>query len=328
MASCVARFTDTCLYGSDDGCFRSYRYHRARNRLDHRGRPGRTGVVGGRRDGAGVDHFIYVSYTRHIDTDDPLTEAKRAVEERLRGSGMAFTILRPSYFMEMWLGPPLGWELAAGSARVLGSGEQRVRAGSRPRLADAVLACVDNPTARGLTMELGGPAAMSPLEVVRLAESITGRPIASSMFPRKRSNSRRVTPLGRTDQSSLRSCCVRHTATRSGRAPTGSSHRRASRTISAASSPLSRQPPCSGDISAHWGRRAYCLAGGGCDVCRHGHARTVPGLSAPARRLRSRAPEPMSPAVRSRLGMESRARCRGRRPLVQIPNSTTRRSPV
>ncbi|MGZ4417585.1 MAG: SDR family oxidoreductase, partial [Gaiellaceae bacterium] len=44
--------------------------------------------------GTGVDHFIYVSYTRHIDTDDPLTEAKRAVEERLRGSGMAFTILR------------------------------------------------------------------------------------------------------------------------------------------------------------------------------------------------------------------------------------------
>lgn len=132
---------------------------------------------------AGVDHFIYVSYTRHIDTDDPLTEAKRAVEERLRGSGMAFTILRPSYFMEMWLGPPLGWELAAGSARVLGSGEQRVSWISAQDLAAAVVACVDNPTARGLTMELGGPAAMSPLEVVRLAESITGRPIAIEHVP-------------------------------------------------------------------------------------------------------------------------------------------------
>jgi uncharacterized protein YbjT (DUF2867 family) len=133
--------------------------------------------------GAGVDHFIYVSYTRHIDTDDPLTEAKRAVEERLRGSGMAFTILRPSYFMEMWLGPPLGWELAAGSARVLGSGEQRVSWISAEDVAAAVVACVDNPAARGLTMELGGPAAMSPLEVVRLAESITGRPIAVEHVP-------------------------------------------------------------------------------------------------------------------------------------------------
>ena len=38
---------------------------------------------------AGVGHFIYVSYTRHVDTDDPLTQAKRAVEERLRvGDGV------------------------------------------------------------------------------------------------------------------------------------------------------------------------------------------------------------------------------------------------
>jgi uncharacterized protein YbjT (DUF2867 family) len=133
--------------------------------------------------GAGVDHFIYVSYTRHVDTDDPLTEAKRAVEERLLRSGMAFTILRPSYFMEMWLGPPLGWELAAGSARVLGSGDQRVSWISAQDVAAAVVACVDNPAARGLTMELGGPAAMSPLEVVRLAESITGRPIAVEHVP-------------------------------------------------------------------------------------------------------------------------------------------------
>jgi uncharacterized protein YbjT (DUF2867 family) len=132
---------------------------------------------------AGVDHFIYVSYTRHIDTPDPLTKAKRAVEERLRGSGMAFTILRPSYFMEMWLGPPLGWELAAGTARVLGSGEQRVSWISAQDVAAAVVACVDNPAARGLTMELGGPAAISPVEVVRLAESITGRPIAIEHVP-------------------------------------------------------------------------------------------------------------------------------------------------
>jgi len=130
----------------------------------------------------GVDHFIYVSYTRHVDTDDPLTQAKRAVEKRLRGSGMAFTILRPSYFMEMWLGPPLGWELEAGSARVLGTGEQRVSFISAQDVAAAVVACVDNPAARGETIELGGPA-VSPLEVVRLAESIGGRPIAVEHVP-------------------------------------------------------------------------------------------------------------------------------------------------
>jgi uncharacterized protein YbjT (DUF2867 family) len=96
---------------------------------------------------------------------------------------MAFTILRPSYFMEMWLGPPLGWELVAGSARVLGSGEQRVSWISAEDVVGAAVACVDNPAARGLTIELGGPAAMSPLEVVRLAESITGRSIAVEHVP-------------------------------------------------------------------------------------------------------------------------------------------------
>jgi uncharacterized protein YbjT (DUF2867 family) len=133
--------------------------------------------------GAGVGHFVYVSYTCHVDTDDPLTQAKRAVEERLRGSGMEFTILRPSYFMEMWLGPPLGWDLEAGTARVLGSGEQRVSWISAADVVGAVAACVDNPEAHGQTIELGGPEAVSPLDVVRIAESIAGRSIAVEHVP-------------------------------------------------------------------------------------------------------------------------------------------------
>jgi NADH dehydrogenase len=132
---------------------------------------------------ADVGHFIYVSYTRHVDTHDPLTQAKRAVEERLRASGIAFTILRPSYFMEMWLGPALGWELADGRARVLGSGEQRVNWISARDVVAAIVACVDNPNAHGQTIELGGPDALSPREVVRLAESITGRAIAVEQVP-------------------------------------------------------------------------------------------------------------------------------------------------
>jgi uncharacterized protein YbjT (DUF2867 family) len=132
---------------------------------------------------AGVGHFIYVSYTCHVDTDDPLTQAKRAVEARLRDSGMAYTILRPSYFMEMWLGPALGWDLEAGSVRVLGSGEQRVSWISAQDVVAAIVACVDNREAHGQTIELGGPDALSPLEVVQLAESITGREIKVEKLP-------------------------------------------------------------------------------------------------------------------------------------------------
>jgi len=145
-------------------------------------RDGQLSLVDAAR-GAHVGHFIYVSYTRHVDTDDPLTQAKRAVEERLRASGMAFTILRPSYFMEMWLGPPLGWELAAGRARVLGSGEQRVSWISARDVVAAIVACVDNQNAYGQTIELGGPEAVSPLDVTQLADSITGHEIEVEHVP-------------------------------------------------------------------------------------------------------------------------------------------------
>jgi uncharacterized protein YbjT (DUF2867 family) len=145
-------------------------------------RDGQVSLVDAARD-AGVGHFVYVSYTRHVDTDDPLTEAKRTVEKRLRESGMAFTILRPSYFMEMWLGPALGWELADGRARVLGSGEQRVNWISARDVVAAAAASVDNPDAYGQTIELGGPEALSPLDVVGLAESMAGREIAVEHVP-------------------------------------------------------------------------------------------------------------------------------------------------
>ena len=145
-------------------------------------RDGQLSLVDAAQD-AKVSHFIYVSYTRNVDTDDPLTQAKRAVEQRLRESGMGFTILRPSYFMEMWLGPTLGWELADGHARVLGSGEQRVNWISARDVVAAIVACVDNGQALGQTIELGGPEALTPNEVVRLAESFLGRPIAVERVP-------------------------------------------------------------------------------------------------------------------------------------------------
>jgi len=132
---------------------------------------------------AKVGHFIYVSYTGHVDTDDPLTQAKRTVEQRLRASEMGFTILRPSYFMEMWLGPALGWELAEGRARVLGSGDQRVNWISARDVVAAIVACVDNRQAVGQTIELGGPEALSPNEVVRLAESFVNHPISVERVP-------------------------------------------------------------------------------------------------------------------------------------------------
>ena len=75
---------------------------------------------------AGVPRFVYVSYSGNLDVECPLTTAKRAVERHLQRSGMAYTILRPSVFMEAWLGPALGFDILNGQVRLYGTGERPI----------------------------------------------------------------------------------------------------------------------------------------------------------------------------------------------------------
>jgi hypothetical protein len=68
-----------------------------------------------------VRRFVFVSVPARSATR--VSDAKRAVERRLRESGMRHTILRPTFFMEVWLGPALGFDAAGRSATIYGSGE-------------------------------------------------------------------------------------------------------------------------------------------------------------------------------------------------------------
>jgi len=82
-------------------------------------------------EAAGVGHFVYVSFPP-VAVEFPLQDAKRAVENRLRGSRIAHTILQPTFFAEVWLSPALGFDPAGGTARVMEAGGTR-SAGSRSR---------------------------------------------------------------------------------------------------------------------------------------------------------------------------------------------------
>lgn len=64
---------------------------------------------------AGASRFVHVSVAHSINEDCPLTTAKRAVEQHLQRSGMTWTILAPSFFMEVGLSPALGRWCAASS---------------------------------------------------------------------------------------------------------------------------------------------------------------------------------------------------------------------
>src|SRR5687767_7424324 len=76
---------------------------------------------------AGAEQFIFVSVDTSRLPDSPLMTAKREVEEYLKRSGLAYTILHPSVFMEVWLGPMLFADPAAGTAKVYGDGTHRMR---------------------------------------------------------------------------------------------------------------------------------------------------------------------------------------------------------
>src|SRR4029079_8658845 len=62
---------------------------------------------------AGAEHFIFVSFDVDTLPDAPLVHAKRAAERHLVASGIPYTILRPSPFMESWLGPQLAVDASA-----------------------------------------------------------------------------------------------------------------------------------------------------------------------------------------------------------------------
>lgn len=125
----------------------------------------------------GVERFVYVSYSGVIGKDDPLTLAKRAVERTLKHSGMTWTVLRPSYFMESWFSPALGFDLAAGRARIYGTGREPISWVAREDVAGFAAEAVDSEEARNATIEIGGPEAVAPLDAVALFESVAGRRI-------------------------------------------------------------------------------------------------------------------------------------------------------
>jgi uncharacterized protein YbjT (DUF2867 family) len=105
------------------------------------------------------------------------------VEGELADRGLAYTVLQPTFFTEVWLGPAVGFDFANASARIYGSGRNRISWISYFDVAGFAAACVDNPAARNCTVRLGGPDALSPLEVVQIFEEAGGRKFTVTHVP-------------------------------------------------------------------------------------------------------------------------------------------------
>jgi len=125
--------------------------------------------------GAGVTYFMDISFSGNIARHFPLSDAKRAVEQHLKASGMAYTILRPSYFMELWLSPAVGFDAANATAVVYGIGDQPIAWISFKDVAQFAVESLANPQAHNRVMELGGPESLSPHKVIGFYEAAMGK---------------------------------------------------------------------------------------------------------------------------------------------------------
>jgi uncharacterized protein YbjT (DUF2867 family) len=130
---------------------------------------------------AGVNQLIYISFCELGEC--PLQTAKRKVEKHLSESGLNYTILQPTYFMEVWLSPVLGFDYPNAKASIFGEGKNKVSWIAIKDVASFAVDSLDNPAAKNRIIELGGPEALSPLEVVNIFETAKGKKFELQFVP-------------------------------------------------------------------------------------------------------------------------------------------------
>jgi len=123
---------------------------------------------------AGIKQFVYVS-TSPMPEDSPLIAAKKQVEKRLMASGMTYTVLQPTFFMDVWLSPAIGFDFPNAKATIYGDGSKKISWIAIRDVAAFAVAALENPLAKNKQLVLGGPEALSPLEAVALFEKTSKR---------------------------------------------------------------------------------------------------------------------------------------------------------
>lgn len=134
---------------------------------------------------SGVRHFVFISVAAAGEASPvPLFAAKARAERHLRESGMAWTIVAPHIFMDVWFPMIIGSALGAGQpVALVAGGTRRHSFIAVEDVAAFAVAAAGNPLAAKRRLVLGGPAALSWSEVVDLAGAILGRAVPKVTIP-------------------------------------------------------------------------------------------------------------------------------------------------
>jgi NADH dehydrogenase len=128
---------------------------------------------------AGVERFIFTSVLgSDPDSPDPLLRAKGLTEERLRGSGMTFTITQADVHMDMLIPLVVELPLSRGEpVRVVGEGRRQHSFVAQQDVAAFTVAGLDHPAAKNTRIVIGGPEPRSWRDIVTTFERELGRSI-------------------------------------------------------------------------------------------------------------------------------------------------------
>jgi uncharacterized protein YbjT (DUF2867 family) len=159
-----------------------------------------------------VRQFVFASVLTHPDYDHlPLPHAKRVTEQRLQQSGMEYTIFRADAFMDV-IFPMMGSELplrgaqsatitrpfwfstrffqkvkhdmaSKGEAGILGDGTTRRTYVCIDDMAEFLVRAVGHPRTRNAIVDIGGPEALSQLDVMSIYERVLGKRLTAKHTP-------------------------------------------------------------------------------------------------------------------------------------------------
>lgn len=133
----------------------------------------------------GVNHFVYVSaHGAAPDNPSNFFRIKYKIEQYLRNSGLSFTILRPTAFMESHAYQFIGQSiLETGKVTLFGKGENPRNFVAAADVAHFAVMKLLKPEGTGELLEIGGPENFTNMQVVGLYEELAGRKAKVSHVP-------------------------------------------------------------------------------------------------------------------------------------------------
>ncbi len=159
-------------------------YNPAENSIEMVDKEGQLNLIDAAKE-SGVKKFVYVSFSKNLTIDFPLQKSKRIVENHLIKSGLDFTILRPTFFMEVWLGPGVGFDYQNLSAKIYGNGDKPISWISYKDVAKFAVASIDKNFAKNAIFELGGPKPLSTFQVVDIFEKVKNNKFQTQLVPQE-----------------------------------------------------------------------------------------------------------------------------------------------